>query len=366
MLEKLSRKDLLISGILIVFAGLAWLNILDKAAYTMNLSSLQEASIAFGAVKLMESVVSFGNNLPIIGAVLTPLKEFLQQISWVMLISLMSLGLQKVIIVLMQSFIINGLLSFSVFLVVFDKIKPIFSSEFAGKLLKVTLLLLFIRFAIPFMTFALNSLESGTQKIQQEVSQERIQKLQEKIANIDALISDDKKAKEEKDNKISILEAKEKTLKNNISQIKKEINAIEHDENNREKKTEKGFMDKVAFISSGELTPKAKEDISNKEKQIESLNNEIKIVKEDIDKNSPTLFEGLSLKAKLDAALSNMKAYLDEIFDVLITMTILFLFKNVVFPILFIWGLLKLVDRAFDTKTEAKLQKLVNEKIVKD
>ena len=59
-----------------------------------------------------------------------------------------------------------------------------------------------------------------------------------------------------------------------------------------------------------------------------------------------------------------MKVYLDEIFDVLITMTILFLFKMFVFPIPILYILLKLVDRAFDTK-QTKLQKLVNEKIVK-
>lgn len=360
MIEKLSRKDLVISSILILFASLAWLNILDKAAYIMNLDSLQEASIAFASIKLIESVVSIANNIPLVGAILTPIKEFLQQISGVMLISLMSLGLQKVIIVAMQSFIINVLLSFSVFLVVLDKLNPIFSLEFAGKLLKVTFLLLFIRFAIPFMTFALNSLESGTQKIQQEVSQERIQKLQEKISNIDALILDDKKSKEEKNNKVSILEAKKESLKKDKSQLDAEIKAIEDDVTYREKKIEKGLMDRVNFLTSGDLTPKAKEDISNKKMQIGNLNNEIKVVEEDIEKNSPKLLESLTNpKAKLDIALANMKVYLDELFDVLITITILFLFKNVVFPILFIWGLLKLVDRAFNTNSENKLKKLI-------
>lgn len=362
VIAEISKKDLLISCILIFFACLAWINILDKVAYTMNLDSLKEATIAFASIKLIESMVSLANNIPFVGAILTPIKEFLQQISWVMLISLMSLGLQKVIIVAMQSFIINALLSFSVFLVVLDRLNPVFSSEFANKLLKVTLLLLFVRFAIPFMTFAVTSIESSTKKMQQEVSQERMQKLQEKLSNIDALILDDKKAKEERSNKVTILEAKKESLKKDKSQIESEIKTIKNDENNRIKK-DKNLLEKLNFLSSEELNQKANEDIINKTKLIENIDKEIKIVEADID-NSSKWFD-ISLKPKLDAAIANMKTYLDELFDTLITLAILFLFKNVLFPIGFIWALFKLVDRAFNTNTEDRLKKIVNEKIVK-
>ena len=329
MIEKISKKDILISCILILFACLSWINILDKMAYTMNLDSLQEASIAFGAIKLIESVVSFGNNIPLIGAVLTPLKEFLQQISWVMLISLMSLGLQKVIIVAMQSFIINALLSFTIILVVIDKVKPVFSAEVASKLLKVTLLLLFIRFTIPFMTFALNSLESGTQKMQQEVSQERIQKLQEKISNIDALILDDKKSKELKDSKIAELMVKKESIKKDKMKLDADIKAIKNDDNNKIKKTDKNLLDRINFISSDELTQKATEEVNNKQNQIANIEKDIAIIDSEIDKNASHWFEGMNIKPKLDSAIANMKTYLDELFDTLITMAILFLFKNV-------------------------------------
>lgn len=364
MIEKISKKDILISGILILFAGLAWFSILDEVAYTMNLKSLEEATIAFGTIKVMESIISLANNIPLIGAILTPIKEFLQQVSWVMLISLMSLGLQKVIIVAMQSFIINGLLSFSVFLVVINKIKVIFSSEFSDKLLKITFLLLFIRFAIPFMTFAITSLESGTAKMQQEVSQERMQKLQEKLSNIDTLLLDDKKMKEAKEKKVLELEDKIKNLKKERNQNTDEIKSIESDESNKVKKQDTSLLDKMNVFSSPELNDNAKQNIALKTKRNEDINKEMKMIEADIDANTKW-FEGFNLKPKLDAALANMKTYLDELFDTLITMAILFLFKNVVFPILFIWGLSKLVDRTFNTNFENKLQKVANEKIIK-
>jgi hypothetical protein len=120
----------------------------------------------------------------------------------------------------------------------------------------------------------------------------------------------------------------------------------------------------VNVFSSPELNDNAKQNIALKTKRIEDIDKEMKMIDDDIDANTKW-FEGFNLKPKLDAALANMKTYLDELFDTLITMAILFLFKNVVFPILFIWGLSKLVDRTFNTNFENKLQKIANEKIVK-
>jgi hypothetical protein len=155
-----------------------------------------------------------------------------------------------------------------------------------------------------------------------------------------------------------------KNLKKERDQNKGEIKSIESDESNKVKKQDTSLLDKVNVFSSPELNDNAKQNIALKTKRIEDIDKEMKMIDDDIDANTKW-FEGFNLKPKLDAALANMKTYLDELFDTLITMAILFLFKNVVFPILFIWGLSKLVDRTFNTNFENKLQKIANEKIVK-
>lgn len=127
MFENTTKSNIFIFSILTFLTCLAWLNILDKAAYVMNLESLKETAIVFGSLKIFESVIGLASGIPIIGGLFEPLKEFVGQMSWVMLISLMSLGLQKVLIVFMQSFIVNAILTLSVFFFIFIKIKNTFS-----------------------------------------------------------------------------------------------------------------------------------------------------------------------------------------------------------------------------------------------
>lgn len=353
MLEKLTKKDILIFSILIFFTCLAWLSILDKAAYSMNIDSLKETSIAFGSIKLLESVISLANNIPFVGAILTPLNEFLGQISGIMLIALMSLGLQKVIIVVMQSFIINAILTISVLFFIVNKMNAIFPNDFTDKFLKFIFLLLFIRFAIPLMTFAVMSIESGVQKMQTEVSAERIQKLQDNIANINKLVQDDKNIEKEREQKITSLKSNIEILDNEKNQVKDEIKEI--------KKGDKSILERTTSMFE-EQDPKTKEQIVKREERIEIINSEIKILKKEID-DADSLFN-FGIKHKIDTALANIKSFMEEMFDVLITMVVLFFFKNVLFPILFIWGLAKLVDRAFNTSYENNLKKFRDDKIL--
>ncbi len=352
MFENTTKGNILIFSILTFLTCLAWLNVLDKAAYVINLESLKETAIVFGSLKLFESVIGLASNMPIIGGLLEPLKEFVGQMSWVMLISLMSLGLQKVIIVFMQSFIINAILTLSVFFFIFIKIKNTFSIEFTNKVLRIVFLLIFLRFAIPLMTFAVISVESGVQSMKAEVSEERMQKLQDKITSINQSSEDDKKLEKEKELKIASLESKIETLETERKQVKEEIKVI--------KKGDKTLLESATTIFE-EQDAKTKEQIGKKEEKIQSINNEIKVIEKEIDDSDS--FLNFGIKHKTDAILAKIKSSSEEMFDAFITLVVLFLFKNVLLPILFIWGLAKLVDKAFNTNYENKLKEFRNEKI---
>ncbi|MBE0490617.1 MAG: hypothetical protein IBX44_00020 [Sulfurospirillum sp.] len=353
MFKNITKNNIVIFTILTFLTCLAWLNILDKAAYVMNLESLKETSIVFASLKSFESIIGLASNVSIIGGLFEPLKEFVGQMSWVMLISLMSLGLQKVIIVFMQSFIVNAILTLIVFFFIFVKIKNTFSIEFTNQVLRIVFLLLFLRFVIPLMTFSVISVESGLESMKAQVSEERIQKLQNKITSMHQSAEDDKKLEKEKELKIASLESKIKTLETERNQLKEDIKAI--------KKSDKTLLESVTTIFE-EQDAKTKEQIEKKEEKILNINNEIKVIEKEIDDSDS--FWDFGIKSKTDAILAKIKSSSEEIFDTFITLVVLFLFKNVLLPILFILGLAKLVDRAFNTNYEKNLKKFRDDKIL--
>jgi hypothetical protein len=354
MIEKLTKKELVLFTFLIFFACVAWISILDKAAYSMNLDALKETTSAFVLLKSIDALISVFNNIPVVGAILTPYNDFLDKMSFVMLISLMSLGLQKVMIVSFQSFFVNAILSFSVLFIVANKFMNLVSSEWAEKILKFTFIVLFIRFAIPLMTFSIVSIEIGTKQMQAEISQERIIKLQEKISNINEMIMNKENAEKEKEIKINALKNKIELLNKEKDEIKIEIKSI--------KNGDKTILERASTFFD-ELSQKDKEQIENKENRIEAIKGEISMIKNEIS-DSDSFFDFTGLKSKIKIASANINSYMSEMFDIFITMVVLFFFKNVFFPILFIWGLAKFIDSAFNTGYENKLKQFRDEKVL--
>ena len=52
-------------------------------------------------------------------------------------------------------------------------------------------------------------------------------------------------------------------------------------------------------------------------------------------------------KVKLKTAIANLNALMSEVFDVFLIWVIMFFFKNIFFPILFLWLLFKATDKMF-------------------
>ena len=181
---KITKAEIFMYILLLVLVVIAWLSTIDNIAYAMNIESIKSTTGAFVIIKAFNALISLAQNIPFLGAIMTPYDDFLDRMSWVMLISLMSLGLQKIIIISVQSFLVNLVLSLSLVVLIANKFKTFLSKNATKKAFKLFLLLLFIRFSIPLMTLTITSIESSTYEMQTKVSQQRVLELQDKLIGI--------------------------------------------------------------------------------------------------------------------------------------------------------------------------------------
>lgn len=342
MFQKISKIEFFMFCLMIVACIVGWIGFLDRAAYELNIKSLEETLLFFASMKGLSAIIVAVKNLPYIGALLTPMSEFIDQMSSIALLAVMSLGLQKIILVALQSFIVNVILSLSVLMVILNKFTTILTEDWKKKLFKFTILLFFIRFAIPLMTLTITSIESNTLKIQQEVSMANMKNLQEQLFQIGQTAEEKRKDEIKKEgeiklleNEISILEKDKKTLKNQIETIS---GGNEYS------------IENIKTLSlKKKLSDDEKQEIANKNQQIAEIKVKIKTLnekKDDLD--SYFNFNNVTVKIKIFAAKVETKA--TNTFDSTLNTIVLFLFRNIIFPILFLWCLSKLFNRAFDTK----------------
>jgi len=195
--------------ILLVFTTIALFLALslaiDDEAKKMVDDSFKQAIIVFGSAKALNGVISLAQgtqlDLPFvivaIGQVLDPINDLVEQFSLVMLASLTSLGIQKILL----GFVTNNIYNYTLFIFVIifnfwlfkrfkrdEKIRDIF--------FKITLVLLFLRFAIPMISYA-NDL-SYNYFVKSEYN---IEKLNENIIqvkeNVNSVTTDTIKQKED-------------------------------------------------------------------------------------------------------------------------------------------------------------------------
>ncbi|RXJ87493.1 hypothetical protein [Arcobacter sp. CECT 8985] len=138
---------------------------IDENAKKLVDESFKQAVVVFGSAKALNAVISLAQgtqlDLPLvivsIGEVLDPINDLVEQFSLVMLASLTSLGIQKILLNFVTTDIYNYTLTF--FIIIFniwlfkrfkkdEKIRHIF--------FKITIVLLFLRFAIPFISYINN------------------------------------------------------------------------------------------------------------------------------------------------------------------------------------------------------------------
>lgn len=151
--------------LLILF--LSVLVLIVSFSYTLDIKgkalvdgSFTQAVIVFGSAKALNAVISLAQgtelDLPFltvaIGEVLDPVNDLVEQFSFVMLLSLTSLGIQKIMMNFVTADVYNGILLFFVIgmnLWIFYRFNK--DERFRSLFFKVTVILIFLRFAVPLI-----------------------------------------------------------------------------------------------------------------------------------------------------------------------------------------------------------------------
>ncbi|QOP46025.1 hypothetical protein [Sulfurimonas paralvinellae] len=149
-----------LSIVIIILAVLSTLWQLDAEAMTMLDASFDRAMVAFGLAKALNAVISLiqGTELSLtpvgiglnfsVGEVLDPFNDIVERFSWVMLLSSVALGIEKLLLIFSSKLFLQIALSLSgVLTLSFLWIKKLKNSLFLAYSLKIFLFLLVIRFA---------------------------------------------------------------------------------------------------------------------------------------------------------------------------------------------------------------------------
>lgn len=123
--------------------------------------SLKEAVIVFGTAKALNAAISLAQGTEVgppgvtitIGEVLDPINDLVEQFSWIMLASITSLGIQKILMNFVTADIFNVIVILSIALVniwLFVRFKN--DNKARSTFFKITILLIFLRLSIPLMS----------------------------------------------------------------------------------------------------------------------------------------------------------------------------------------------------------------------
>jgi len=168
-----------ISIFLILALGLSLTLGVDESALSIQDSAFERAMIAFGLAKGLNAVISLiqGTELsftPVgiglnfsVGEVLDPFNDMVERFSWVMLLATVSLGIQKILLVLSSKIFIQVVLILSVGLsLLFIWVKQMKNSLLLSYSLKLFILMLLLRFSAIIFVFVSQELYTSTLQAQ--------------------------------------------------------------------------------------------------------------------------------------------------------------------------------------------------------
>lgn len=156
--------------------------------------SFTQAVLVFGSAKALNAVISLAQgtelSLPFftlaIGEVLDPINDLVEQFALVMLASLTSLGIQKILMGFVTSSIYNIILAIClVILNVWLFFRFAKDEKFRAYFFKIAIILVFLRFAVPLMGYVNDVVYENFVK-----SQYNIEKLNENIIKVKDEVSE--------------------------------------------------------------------------------------------------------------------------------------------------------------------------------
>ena len=354
-----SKEQVLYQLFLFALLALTWMNIFDDMAYESNASTLRETIASFLGLKsivsmsavLVDSAASvkvFGTGIDIaIGKILEPMKNFAQTASDVMLLSMMSLTLQKFFLAIMQSQAVKILITFNVLLLSINHFIPVIGKRIAVWSFKFLIILWFLRFVIPVIEVVNHQISNQVITLQTRAIAAKEQDLQNRLEKLQVEMLGSDNEQEQRSKKIE-------TLKKEIKNAEK---TLDIKENKIDRIIENSKGTRKFIFGEKKLLPTEKMEIQRIKNEIKSLEFDIGVKKQAIsmleDKESTIIDKAIF---KIKSLQQSIMVQLGIMVDEWTNMIMLFLLRAVIFPLLFLWMLYKILERLFKLSFAEKME----------
>ncbi|MFN2309447.1 MAG: hypothetical protein ABR553_06895 [Gammaproteobacteria bacterium] len=185
---------LLISGLILLLAGLAWRGDLDTLGHEYTQAGLTRALITFGVARGLNGVISVAQGTEVAiepagvgvtlapGQILDPLNDLVERFSWIMLASATSLGIQQMLLTIMAwpglTLLLAGLLVATLALLWWPR--PV-STGLRAAVYRSVLIALILRFTIPLIAIGNELLYDAFLEPQYAASQAHLKRSAEVI-----------------------------------------------------------------------------------------------------------------------------------------------------------------------------------------
>jgi hypothetical protein len=197
VMEKTAVK-LVLTLAVVALLGLAASGALDRAGFEYTERSFKRALVTFAVARGLNAVISVAQGTEIAvepagvgvnftpGQVLDPVNDLVEQFSWVMLASATALGLQRLLLELFATLGFTGLLAVVWLVVLVLLWLPHLAPRARAGLLRLGVLLLALRFAVPLLALTGELFYSGFLHERYASSTERIEQVTGTIREINA------------------------------------------------------------------------------------------------------------------------------------------------------------------------------------
>ena len=147
-------------AVIIVIIAISWLNFLDDYGENYTTKSLAHAAATYGVARGINAIVSVIQSTEVSigvasitpGEFLDPLNDLVERFSWIVMMSMASLGIQKLLLTIASSLIFKILLTLTGLLLAFSILKN--KVNLQNAMIRLFVVSLFLRFAMGSVVWA--------------------------------------------------------------------------------------------------------------------------------------------------------------------------------------------------------------------
>ena len=160
----MNNKKILIA-IAVVIIIFSWINILDDYGDRYTTNALKQAAVTYGVARTLNAVVSVIQSTEFSvgvasfspGEALDPLNDLVERFSWIAMMAMASLGLQKLLLLIASSIMFKVLLTVSGAILIYCLLKKDGNAQNAA--MRFFVITIFFRFAVGSVVFANDMVE---------------------------------------------------------------------------------------------------------------------------------------------------------------------------------------------------------------